>query len=250
MANDMLRTFTGLRFGLMVGIGGGIPNLSKGLDIRLGDVVISQPDKTYGGVVQYDLRKNLGEGQFELKGLLKPHPTMLLTGLATLRANQNLDDSDVPRILVDMMQKYPNLVETGYGFPGREKDTLKCAQCGGSGFGRPVRVAAVPTGRSGDQLVRMTNPYSGNELMKNAGERDRIGEEFGALCVEMEAAGLMHDFPCLVIRGICDYADTHKNDGWQKYAALTAAAYAKEFLGYISSEQTKLEKRIQEVVDK
>ena len=62
VANDMLRTFTGLRFGLMVGIGGGIPNLPKGLDIRLGDVVISQPDKTFGGVVQYDLRKNLGEG--------------------------------------------------------------------------------------------------------------------------------------------------------------------------------------------
>lgn len=61
VARDMLRTFTGLRFGLMVGIGGGIPNLQKGLDIRLGDVVISQPDKTYGGVVQYDLGKNLWE---------------------------------------------------------------------------------------------------------------------------------------------------------------------------------------------
>jgi nucleoside phosphorylase len=52
VARDMVRTFTGLRFGLMVGIGGGIPNLQKGLDICLGDVVISQPDKTYGGVVQ------------------------------------------------------------------------------------------------------------------------------------------------------------------------------------------------------
>ncbi|KAK5216914.1 hypothetical protein LTR47_011919 [Exophiala xenobiotica] len=50
VANDMLRTFTGLRFGLMVGIGGGIPNLSKDLDIRLGDVVMSQPDKTFGGL--------------------------------------------------------------------------------------------------------------------------------------------------------------------------------------------------------
>jgi nucleoside phosphorylase len=75
VANDMLRTFSGLRFGLMVGIGGGIPNLPKGLDIRLGDVVISQPGKTFGGVVQYDLRKNLGEGQYERKGLLKTPPT-------------------------------------------------------------------------------------------------------------------------------------------------------------------------------
>ena len=49
----------------------------------------------------------------------------------------------------------------------------------------------------------------------------------------MEAAGLMNSFPCLVIRGICDYADSHKNDRWQRYAAATAAAYAKEFLGIL-----------------
>jgi nucleoside phosphorylase len=59
VANNMLRTFMGLRFGLMVGIGGGIPNLEKEADIRLGDVVVSQPDKIHGGVVQYDLGKNL-----------------------------------------------------------------------------------------------------------------------------------------------------------------------------------------------
>lgn len=49
----------------------------------------------------------------------------------------------------------------------------------------------------------------------------------------MEAAGLMNSFPCLVIRGICDYADSHKNDRWQRYAASTAAAYAKEILSVV-----------------
>jgi nucleoside phosphorylase len=63
-----------------------------------------------------------------------------------------------------------------------------------------------------------------NELMNNAVERDRMGEEFGALCVEMETAGLMIEFPCTVFRGICNYADSHENDGWQKDAALVAAA--------------------------
>ena len=71
-------------------------------------------------------------------------------------------------------------------------------------------------------------------MIKNAAERDRLGHEFGASCVEMEAAGLTNEFPCLVIRGICDYADSHKNDAWQKYAATTAAAYAKELLSVIS----------------
>lgn len=49
----------------------------------------------------------------------------------------------------------------------------------------------------------------------------------------MEAAGLMDHFPCIVIRGICDYSDTHKNDTWQGYAAVAAAAYAKELLRFI-----------------
>jgi nucleoside phosphorylase len=255
VANDMLRTFTGLRFGLMVGIGGGIPNLSKGLDIRLGDVVISQPDKIFGGVVQYDLRKNLGEEQFERKGFLKPPPTILLAALSTLQADHDLEDSKVPGILADMVKKHPNLVKNGYGFPGQENDSLHCLQCDGSGSSGSCH--SCTDGKIERPARDDHNPVfwygviaSGNELMKNATERDRISQEFGALCVEMEAAGLMNDFPCIVIRGICDYADPHKNDGWQKYAALTAAAYAKEFLEYISPEQTRLEKPIQEIVGK
>ena len=47
----------------------------------------------------------------------------------------------------------------------------------------------------------------------------------------------MDNFPCLTIRGICDYSDTHKNKNWQPYAAATAAAYAKELLGVISPVQ-------------
>jgi hypothetical protein len=46
----------------------------------------------------------------------------------------------------------------------------------------------------------------------------------------MEVAGLMHELACLPIRGVSDYADTHKNKAWQKYAAANAAAYARELL--------------------
>ena len=132
VANDMLRTFTGLRFRLMVGIRGGIPNLPKSLDIRLGDVVISQPDKTFRGVVQYDLRKNLREEQFERKGFLKPPPTILLAAISTLQAEHDLEDSKVPGILVDMVKKHPNLVKNGYRFPGRENNSLYYLQCDSS----------------------------------------------------------------------------------------------------------------------
>jgi hypothetical protein len=75
---------------------------------------------------------------------------------------------------------------------------------------------------------------SGNQVMRDAAERDRISTELnGVLCFEMEAAGLMNKFPCLVIRGIYDYANSHKNKRWQAYAAGTAAAYAKELLSVI-----------------
>jgi nucleoside phosphorylase len=69
--------------------------------------------------------------------------------------------------------------------------------------------------------------------MKHGITRDKIAKEEGVICFEMEAAGLMDNFPCLVIRGICDYADSHKNKIWQPYAAATAAAFARELLGYI-----------------
>jgi nucleoside phosphorylase len=67
--------------------------------------------------------------------------------------------------------------------------------------------------------------------MKYGIERDRISADLGGvICFEMEAAGLMNSFPCLVVRGVCDYADSHKNKRWQPYAAAVAAAYAKEVL--------------------
>jgi len=68
VAANMPRPFPGLRFGLIVGIGGGIPNLEQGVDIRLGDVVVSQPDRTHGGVLQYDKGKSLIGEQFEPNG--------------------------------------------------------------------------------------------------------------------------------------------------------------------------------------
>jgi nucleoside phosphorylase len=49
----------------------------------------------------------------------------------------------------------------------------------------------------------------------------------------MEGARVMVTQQCLIIRGICDYADSQKNDQWHNYAAATAAAYAKLFLSYI-----------------
>lgn len=83
--------------------------------------------------------------------------------------------------------------------------------------------------------------------MKDAITRDRISEELGGVMYfEMEAAGLMNNLPCLVIRGICDYADSHKNKKWQPYAAATAAACAKEILSVIPTAEVATTRTVDE----
>ncbi|KAL2782992.1 hypothetical protein BJX66DRAFT_143516 [Aspergillus keveii] len=83
--------------------------------------------------------------------------------------------------------------------------------------------------------------------MRDGLVRDRVSSELdGVLCFEMEAAGLMNSFPCLVIRGISDYADSHKNKRWQGYAAATAAAFTKEILSIIPTEQVLRTRKITE----
>jgi nucleoside phosphorylase len=225
VATQMRATFRSIRFGLMVGIGGGVP--SAGSDIRLGDVVVSQPHQGYGGVIQYDFGKTTPSG-FRQTGFLNSPPTILLGAVAKLRANQLREESK-PR---EHIYKRRRLQV----FEAVEPDVL---------FERTYNHQGGPTCqlcRSDKQVVRQLRSSnkpevhygtiaSGNQVMRDGTERDRVSAEFGGvLCFEMEAAGLMNSFPCLVIRGICDYADSHKNKTWQPYAAGTAAAYAKEVL--------------------
>jgi hypothetical protein len=156
VAINMVRTFTGIRCGLMVGIGGGIPNLSKGVDIRLGDVVVSQPDGTHGGAVQYDLGKNLGEGTWERKGVLRPPPKLLLTALANLQSRHPIYGNQISDILSDMVQRWPRMAKAGYVHPTSEADGLycsnieahqdarTCAQCQAGVIQRPSREDQSP----------------------------------------------------------------------------------------------------------
>lgn len=76
-------------------------------------------------------------------------------------------------------------------------------------------------------------------MIKSAAKRIAISNGLGGsvLCFKMEAAGLIIEFPCVASRGISDYADSHKNDAWQPYAAATAAACAKELLTHLEPEQ-------------
>ena len=85
IATQMRATFKGIQFGLMVGIGGGVP--SAKVDIRLGDVVVSQPQGAFGGVVQYDHGKATPNG-FQRTGSLNSPPRILLSAIAKAQANE------------------------------------------------------------------------------------------------------------------------------------------------------------------
>ncbi|KAF7510935.1 hypothetical protein GJ744_005765 [Endocarpon pusillum] len=73
---------------------------------------------------------------------------------------------------------------------------------------------------------------SGNTVMKSGEGRDEIADKWGVIAFEMEGAGVWEHFPCLIIKGVCDYADCHKEKKWQNYAAATAATCTKAFLQY------------------
>jgi hypothetical protein len=117
VAMQLLSSFHFIRFGFMVGIGGGVP--SSNADIRLGDIVVSQPTDTFGGVVQYDLGKALSGGQFLRTGMLNRPPKTLLTALSKLQAHHLTEDSRVLELCSDIQIKTPRRAEN-FARPSQE----------------------------------------------------------------------------------------------------------------------------------
>lgn len=256
-ASDLIRSFPHIRIGLMVGIGGGIARPDLGHDIRLGDVVISQPDGTSGGVIQYDLGKAATAGAWERKGSLDRPPPVLLNALMSMKSEHELEPPKVPELLQAMLDANPRMKKGtgGFTYQGVENDRLFHSHHDHAG-GKTCDSCQLAWEVERDER-ESTDPEihygiiaSGNKLIKEAETRDRLMEDTDhqCLCVEMEAAGLMNHFPCLVIRGICDYADSHKSDRWQRYASATAAAVAVELLEYVPLRQLEVTRTISETL--
>ncbi|OAX84348.1 hypothetical protein ACJ72_01291 [Emergomyces africanus] len=220
VAAQMLASFTSIRFSLMVGIGAGVPGTKE--DVRLGDIVVSS----------HRLR---GQGLFS--ALNKPS-TLLLTAAGKVETNNILGESQIPSYINKILKKDPLV----FRHPGTEQDFVfdpnydhiakpgddgSCDQCD------PGRLLHREPRGSQNPKVHYGLVASGNQVMRHGGTRDKLAREHGILCFEMEAAGLMDITQCLVIRGICDYADSHKTKVWQGYAAAAAAAYANEILSLI-----------------
>ncbi|QYT04041.1 PNP_UDP_1 domain-containing protein [Trichoderma simmonsii] len=252
VATRMVSSFPNIRVGLMVGVGGGIPHKT-----RLGDVVISCPNGTEPGVIQWDMGKTEA-GQFVRTGSLAPPPTALLTALTRFKADhittrRNMlkylkkleKDPDVPESYKKSDSLQDLLFHPSYGHVEADESCLSdededdCRRCDKSKLVRRCK--------RGSGMIHCGLIASGNQVIKDANLRDSLSKQFknDILCIEMEAAGLMNDFPCVVIRGIADYSDSHKNEKWQDYAAATAAACAKALLMVVATSEVDKLQRVQ-----
>lgn len=246
VAVGMKSVFKSIRFGLMVGIGGGVPSVEA--DIRLGDVVVSSPHKQHGGVVQYDSGKATPSG-FKRTGFINSPPRILLNAVSNIQANQWVGKSR----LLEYLSKLTDL--PAFARENAGPDVLFTAGYdheGGAACERCSKEKVIERqSRSQEIMVHYGTIASGNQVMRDGTTRDRISLGLGGvLCFEMEAAGLMDSFPCLVIKGICDYADSHKNKRWQPYAAATAAAYAKEVLSVIPAAEVAKSRTVDDIIQK
>ena len=216
VARDLKRSFNSIRFGLLVGVGGGNP--SDEADIRLGDVVVSQPEENHGGVIYYDFGK-ITENGFEPKQHLNKPPDLLLNALTNTK----------PKMVEFLYLIDDHMKSMGFAKPPAKDRLLR----GDKEVPRDERKNPNPRIHYG--LIA-----SGNKVVRKESFRDGLSDPGRKiLCIEMEAAGLMDRFPCLVIRGIADYADKHKNDLWKNWAAACAAAYAKELLLMIPADRVQ-----------
>ncbi|RDH21372.1 ankyrin [Aspergillus niger ATCC 13496] len=252
VARDMVHAFPNIRIGLMVGIGGGVPTKR---DIRLGDVVVSYPQDGYSGVFQYDFGKTHQDKKFQCTGFLDQPPAVLRAALSTLRSRYEIYGHHIEKDIEGVFEKVPRL-RKNYSRPESSSDRLfnsevlhevACTTCCSEDVAK-LRWRPERTEEEDNPAIHYGLIASGNQLMKDAMIRDKLAEEKGVLCFEMEAAGLMNHFPCLVIRGICDYSDSHKNKQWQGYAAMVAAAYAKDLLRQIHPNDVGKEQKITDVL--
>jgi nucleoside phosphorylase len=198
-------SFPGISLALVVGICGGAPDTAEGREIYLGDVVISN------GLVQHDF------GRQGIYGFVRKDTVLDNLGRPNLEIRSlmsKLQGRGARKRLRERLQEHLSVVAAEI-----------YAESGHEGW-----AGAVTT----DPAVHIGLVASGDQVMKSEEVRNKLINEEGVIAFEMEAAGVWDTFPCIVIKGVADYADRHKTKSMQRHAAATAAACAKAFLEFWS----------------
>jgi hypothetical protein len=181
------------------------------------------------------LLKGIGEN-FAKTGTLETPPRELGNALATLQARHIRRESEIQRHIEEMLEANPAM-RLPFSFPDpkgdllfpleyEHKDMPNCLGCD------PSQV--IPRREHRGRPTVFYGPIGWISSVINSGlAREDISHQSDIYCIETETMGLINSFPCLVIRGIWNYSDSHRNKAWQCYAAATAAGYAKELLGTV-----------------
>ncbi|EXM15380.1 hypothetical protein FOTG_16258 [Fusarium oxysporum f. sp. vasinfectum 25433] len=225
-ASNCRASFPNVKIALVIGVCGVVPFKRNGDEIVLGDVIISE------GIIQYDFGRRL-PGQFvpkegPLDSLGRPNQEIrgVLAQAKGIRGCQ---------LLISEMTGYLNILrqipELRAEYPGSAEDQKSCEQIGCDGkLVSRRRLQAI--GPSPAPAIHFGLMASGDSVMKSGEDRDREVEARDIVAFEMEGAGVWDILPCIVIKGACNYADSHKSKVWQRYAAATAAACTKAFLSF------------------
>lgn len=238
-----LSTFQRLRFYLMVGIGSGIP--SQTMDIRLGDIVVSEPKTESVGVIQFEMHEDSTSDSGRIETTGNPHKSsgFLLWALMSLRAYHSrypkedkigvhrFISNDIPSHLRNRFSR-PTQGDELFEVEYHHRTDGTCIDCDQSKIiQRDPRKYEEPDTHYG--IIGSTN-----DIVRNGKLRERLARELGTCCVDStDLTGLVNHFSGLVIRGIYDYADSHNSQDWKPYAALVAAAYGKQLLSLVLPEK-------------
>ncbi|KAM0253385.1 hypothetical protein ACHAQJ_007280 [Trichoderma viride] len=261
-ATASLRSSYGsLKLAFLVGICAGVPRIAD-YDVFLGDVVVSK------AIVQYDFGRqypghfevkntvedSLGRANRDIRGMLAVFETELMRERLQTKSAVYLKQLQATAKKKRRRAKYqyPGIAENKLYLPGYVHRHAKlCDICGNSNdSGTTCDLAAttscVDLGCEEAKLVKRDIPFeddsdfssnifigrigSGNTVMKSGEVRDWIASKHKLIAFEMEGAGAWDEVPCLVVKGVCDYADSHKNKRWQDFAAATAASVMKAIL--------------------
>ena len=239
-AVDLKKYFLNVRICLMVGIGGGLP--SQAHDIRLGDVVVgfanngNDVDGQHYTLSGYESQLFLNTG---------PPPIVLSTAVTQLIIEYETAGNPLNDKIQKVFEKSPQLAKL-YGRPSPASDRLYQSQvghvyrdetCRSCGDDPSDLVLRNPRMQHDAPAVHYGLVGSFNWEITDSVYRDKISAETGMLCSERDAAGLETHCPCLLIRGISHYCDSHQGQIWGKHASIVAAAFAKELLHRIAPSQ-------------
>jgi nucleoside phosphorylase len=259
-AANLRVSYNRIQLALVVGICGAVPFPSSNTEIVLGDIIVSD------SVIQYDFSRQYPNGfrrKSDVKETLGRPSQEIRAFLAGLRGRKTR--SELQEQTYKHLQTLQALSGTEWLHPGTVHDVLfeasyrhkhyqqepvtKCICFGCKSSSDPVCDDALKKdckslGCAGNLVQRSrlgtksVQPYvyigtiaSANTVMKSGEHRDKLAETEDVIGFEMEGAGVWDNLPCIIIKGVCDYADSHKNKVWQDYAAATAASCAKAFLG-------------------